>query len=133
LQQLAPPQTVHEIQRRLGMVNYYRSFIPKYAAITALLTDVLNAHPAASRPRSGARLQWLPAHQQAFYVIREALATPPVLRLFDPQLPSRVEANSSGVALGGVLKQEFESVWHPVTYYSRKLTPAETRYTTPSR
>ena len=133
LQQLVPPQTVHELQRWLGMVNYYRSFIPKYATITAPLTDLLKDHQAASRPRSGARLQWLPTHQQAFDAIREALATPPVLRLFDPQLPSRVEADSSGLALVGVLKQEFDSVWHPVAYYSRKLSPAETRYTTRER
>ena len=133
LQQMAPPQTVHELQRWLGMVNYYRSFIPKYAHITAPLTDLLKSHPAASKPKSGARLLWLSEHQHAFEAIRTALASPPLLRIFDPALPSRVEADSSGIALGGVLKQEFESIWHPVAYYSRKLSPAETRYTTRER
>ncbi len=99
----------------------------------AKLTDLLKDHPAAARPKSGARLQWLPAHQQAFEAIRLALASPQLLRLFDSQLPSRVEADSSGIALGSVLKQQFESVWHPVAYYSRKLSPAETRYTTRER
>ncbi len=129
LQQMAPPQTVHELQLWLGMVNYYRPFIPKYAHITALLTDLLKDHPAAARPKSGASLQWLQAHQQAFDATRLALASPQLLRLFDPQLPSRVEADSSGITLGSVLKQ----VLHPVANYSRKLSPAETRYTTRER
>ncbi len=76
---------VEKLQRWL---RYYRSFIPKYAHITAPLTNLLKDHPAAARPKSGARLQWLPAHQQAFEAIRLALASPPLLRLFDPQLPS---------------------------------------------
>jgi len=29
--QLPPPETVHDLQRWLGAVNYYSSFIPNYA------------------------------------------------------------------------------------------------------
>ena len=56
-----------------------------------------------------------------------------MLRLFDPELPARVGADASGVAIGGVLMQEEKGVWRPVAYYSRKLSPAEQRYTTRER
>ena len=41
--------------------------------------------------------------------------------------------DASKVALGGVLEQAEHGIWRPVAYYSRKLTPAETRYTTRER
>ncbi len=41
--------------------------------------------------------------------------------------------DASKVALGGVLEQEEQGVWRRVVYYSRKLTPAETRYTARER
>ena len=88
------------------------------------------------RPREKkcvAKLPWGPTNQSAFLAIRAALASPPVLKLFDPALPSKVAADASNVAVGGVLLQEHGTVWHPVAYYSRKLSPTEQRYTTRER
>jgi hypothetical protein len=65
--------------------------------------------------------------------IRAALATPPVLKLFDASLPSKVTADASNVAVGGVLLQEHGTVWHPVACYSRKLSPTEQHKTTRER
>jgi hypothetical protein len=118
---------------QLGAVNYYSAFIPRFADITAPLTDLLKAVPAQVQRQSKAKLAWLPVHQAAFEAIRAALAARPLLRLFDPQLPCKVSVDASKVALGGVLEQEEQGVWRPVAYYSRKLTPAETRYTTRER
>ena len=39
-------------------------------------------------------------------------------------------SDTSDIAVGGVLQQRVESQWHPVAYFSRKLTPPETRYST---
>jgi len=65
--------------------------------------------------------------------VRDKLAAPPLLRLFDPALPCIVSADASKIALGGVLEQEEAGVRRPVAFYSRKLTPAEQRYTTRER
>jgi transposase InsO family protein len=133
LRQLPAPDTIVELQRWLGAVNYYSAFIPNFAEITAPLTDLLKALPAQVRRKSKAKLEWLPLHQTAFEAIRQALAAPPLLRIFDPKLPCKVSVDASKVALGGVLEQEEHDQWRPVAYYSRKLTPAETRYTTRER
>ena len=133
LRLLPAPDTIVELQRWLGAVNYYSSFIPRFAEITAPLTDLLKAVPAHLQRKSKAKLAWSQVHQTAFEAIREALAAPPLLRLFDPQLPCKVSVDASKVALGGVLEQEEQGMWRPVAYYSRKLTPAETRYTTRER
>ena len=55
---LAPPTTVHGRQRWFGMVNYYRSFIPRFAHITAPLSDLLKGHPQRGRPAPAVRQSW---------------------------------------------------------------------------
>ena len=37
---------------------------------------------------------------------------------------------ASDMAVGAVLQQQIEGVWHPISYFSKKLRPAETRYST---
>ena len=130
---LPAPDTVLELQRWLGAVNYYSSFIPHFADITAPLTDLLKAIPDKVSRKSKAKLNWLLVHQNSFEAIRAALASPPLLRLFDPVLPCKVSVDASKVAVGGVLEQEEHGVWRPVAFYSRKLSPAEQRYTTRER
>jgi hypothetical protein len=49
--QMAPPNTVHELQRWLGAVNYYSVFIAKYAEITAPLTDLLKGSSATKKKK----------------------------------------------------------------------------------
>ena len=114
LRALPPPATVSELQRWLGAVNYYSAFIPHYAEKTAPLSDLLKGHPERIRRRSLAKLTWLPVHQQAFDTVRQALAEPPLLRLFDPALPCIVSEDAPGVAIGGVLEQEENGVRRPV-------------------
>src|SRR5262249_19201545 len=55
-----------------------------------------------------------------------AVATEPVLRLPDFELPFEVHTDASDGAIGGVLVQE----GHPVAYESRKFKDAEQRYST---
>ena len=36
----------------------------------------------------------------------------------------------SDTAIGAVLQQHVNDTWHPISFFSRKMTPAETRYST---
>jgi len=57
------------------------------------------------------------------------LSKSPILAIFDPQLPTRVEVDASGGGLGAVLTQKQPGdVWKPVYYASRKLSGPESRY-----
>jgi hypothetical protein len=42
-------------------------------------------------------------------------------------LPFRLEANGSGIAIGAVLSQQSvnNNAWHPVTFLSKALNPVE--------
>ncbi len=53
-----PPQNIKQLQRFLGMVNFYRRFLPKCAQILKPLTDLL---------KGGAKtLEWTISTQEAF-------------------------------------------------------------------
>jgi hypothetical protein len=53
-----PPQDMKQLQCFLGMVNFYRHFLPKCAQILKLLTDLL---------KGGAKtLEWTVSPQEAF-------------------------------------------------------------------
>ncbi|KAJ1581248.1 hypothetical protein NDA15_007565 [Ustilago hordei] len=66
--------------------------------------------------------------QQAFHQLIQAFTSAGVLQHFDYHLPTRLETDASDFAIAGVLKQEHEGRWHPVAFYSRKMSSAEKNY-----
>ena len=54
--------------------------------------------------------------------------TAPVLKIPDFGRPFVVTTNASLVSVGAILEQDFCQGLQPVAFESRKLNPAETRY-----
>lgn len=115
-----PPTTVRGARSFLGFSNFYRCFIKGYSTIASPLTDLTKKdHP----------YRWGKEQQKAFDTLKHTLVTAPLLATFDHSLPTVVEADASGWALGGTIRQQgSDSLWRPVAYYSRKLSPAEVNY-----
>ena len=44
--------------------------------------------------------------------------------------PTSLATDASDTAIGAVLQQFVDGVWQPISYFSRKLSPAETKYST---
>ncbi|SPC61388.1 related to pol protein [Ustilago sp. UG-2017b] len=116
------PESIHDIQRFLGFANFYRRFIAHFARIAKPLTSLV-------KPTERFKKFELPEEaQQAFHKLIRAFASAGVLQHFDYHLPTRLETDASDFAIAGVLKQEHEQCWHPVAYYSRKMSSAERNY-----
>ena len=113
------PKTVKEVQGFLGFANFNRHFIEKYSH---------KAEPLTRLTRQNERFYWGPEQQQAFNTLKSACTTQPVLRLYDPKRRCRIETDASDLAIGACLTQEYEGKWHPVAYFSRKMSPAEQNY-----
>ena len=45
----------------------------------------------------------------------------------NPLTPLNIPCDASDFAVGGVLQQRIDNVWQPLSFFSEKLTPAETR------
>lgn len=120
------PTCKKELQRFLGMVGYYRTFIPHFSQIAAPLTDCLRG--------KGKKLwNWTEQCTKAFQELKGLLSRAPVLRAPDFSKPFLVATDASARGLGAVLSQEVDGEEHPIVFLSRKLTPAETKYATIER
>ncbi|KAJ1044322.1 hypothetical protein NDA10_000949 [Ustilago hordei] len=116
------PESIHDIQRFLGFANFYRRFIAHFARIAKPLTALV-------KPIERFKEFELPEEaQQAFHKLIQAFTSAGVLQHFDYHLPTRLETDASDFAIAGVLKQEHEGRWHPVAFYSRKMSSAEKNY-----
>jgi RNase H-like domain found in reverse transcriptase len=113
------------LQSFLGLANYYRSFIKNFSSTMAPLTDATKGEWKAYR--------WGGAQDAAFWAIKRAFTTVPVLGLPDTGRPFIVTTDASNLGIGGVLEQEFEDGTPPVAYVSRKLDDAEKNYPTHER
>ena len=56
-----------------------------------------------------------------------------MLCIFDPDLPSRVLADTSDFASGAILEQRYSSGWYPVEYFSKRLSSTEANYSATER
>ena len=70
-----PPTSIKELQRFLGMVGYYRRFIPNAARHLFHLFEALKG-PKASKPKT---LNWTPECQASFEATKSALAAASIL------------------------------------------------------
>ena len=100
----------------MGMVNYYKQFIPNLAEIASPLTDLT---------KKGVAFEWSTRHHQAFVKLKHALTSAPVLAHPDPTRPYTLYTDASNLAVGGILVQK-DDLGHEkvIAYLSHKLTGA---------
>ncbi|CAB3385941.1 Hypothetical predicted protein [Cloeon dipterum] len=123
------PKTREDLSRFLGMVNYYHRFLPNIAAHLAAL------HIFLSGPRKPKKtpLKWCEEADKSFQEVKQAMAN--AVCLAHPKLdaPLALVTDASGVAIGGVVQQLVNDIWQPLSFFSRKLSPAERKYSTYDR
>ena len=116
------PNNKKDIQRFLGLANFYRRFVKNYSYIVAPLTALT---------RKEHEFCWNKKENEAFDRIKSLITTAPILSHFDPDRQIRIETDASDFAIGACLSQptiEDSKDYRPVCFYSRKLLPAEQNY-----
>lgn len=111
-----PPKDVKGIARFLGMINFYRKFIPNVAELAAPLNQLR---------KSGVKFKWGEDQQRSFEILKEKIIQPPVLRMPDFSREFILQTDASSYAIGAVLSQEFDGVRQPIAFASRTLTDQE--------
>ena len=131
------PTSLRELRGFLGLMSYYRKFIKDFASIAAPLNELTKQSRLNKTARqlkieantTWEKDQWNAAHDEAFETLKGALLCRPVLVLPNKNHTWRLATDASNVAMGAVLSQINEKgEEHPIGYYSRKLTPAETKW-----
>lgn len=108
------PLELKGLQRYLGMVSWYRRFIPKFATIAAPLFQLLGKDPPSWEIQVDGSKQ-----NVAFESLRKELMQFPILRLPDFTLPFLVLPDASNVGVGGILAQVQNGFEHPIHYISK--------------
>ena len=115
------PKGRKELQRFLGIVNYYRSYISQMARI---------AEPLYKLTSKDSEWKWDDESQEAFQELKRFLADFPITLAF-PNWDSDfyLQTDASSVAVGAVLLQkDEESKLRPIAFFSSGLTESQKRY-----
>ena len=111
------PKTVGQLQTFLGMVNFYRRFLPSAARVLKPLTDSL-------RGQQKEQLLWSTEMQAAFEAAKAAVCG--AVELAHPEAGQELSlvVDASGTHVGAVLQQE----GRPLGFFSFKLDQAQQKY-----
>jgi hypothetical protein len=119
---VSEPQTKKQVRSFLGLVGFYRRYVPNYADLVAPLT-------ALTKKNGPNKVHWSTDCQTAFDKLKQTLSSDPVVILPDFNAPFTVRTDASSTGLGGVLMQPAShGELHPVLYASRQLLPRERNY-----
>ena len=125
------PEKQRALRRYLGMVNYYHRFIPhcaeKLTPFNNLLTEANEGQTRLS-PKANFELHWTESANLAFIESKQMLANATLLVHPNPSTPLNITCDASDFAVDGVLQQCSNNVWQPLSFFSKNLSPAETRY-----
>ena len=120
VEQFQQPKTVKSLQRFLGMLNFYRRFLPNIAGVLRPLTDALAGAPK--------HLKWTESMTSSFREAKSRLARATLLVHPQGGAQLMLRTDASGRAIAGVLHQMVGGQEQPLVFFSRRTTAAESRY-----
>lgn len=112
------PTTKKEIKSFLGLIGYYRKFIPNFAKISKELSSKLKKETPINIKDS--------KYIDSFNLCKNMLMNEPVLAYSDLNKPFTITTDASNFAIGAILEQSNR----PIAYMSRTLNDSETNYST---
>ena len=127
IQDFPTPTSKRQLRRFIGMINFYRRFIPNCSTILQPLTNLLQ------RKNRNISLETDALH--AFNAAKTALVNFTKLSYIkdDQQMHLTLTTDASDAGVGAVVEQECDSKRKPTAFFSAKLSPAQRRCSTFSR
>ncbi|KAG1164959.1 hypothetical protein G6F36_013596 [Rhizopus arrhizus] len=119
------PKTGKDIQRFLGLANYFRSHLPNFSTMTAPLDKLRN--------EGSLEHIWTDKYLQAFRNIQTALSNAPVLSIPDMRHELQLATDASNTGIGGVLYQIIDDKTRYIGFAARALSKSEMNYSTTKR
>lgn len=111
------PNDVKELQRFLGLCNYFRRFIKDYALKNNVLQTLL---------KKDVSFDFSTECKVAFECLKEELASPPVLCIYNPSAETELHTDASSYSFGAILIQkQRDGHFGPIAYFSKTTTDCE--------
>ena len=115
IRNLTPARNIDEAHHILGLLGYYRSFIPAFADITLPITSLL---------KKNTPFGWSDKCQQVLDYLKKIFCNKPLLQFPDPNKPYILYTDTSNYVYSGILYQPVDSNQdiRPVAYFSGTFT-----------
>ena len=114
------PKCVKDVQKFLGLANYYHQFIEGFALIARPLYDLV---------KKDKKWEWAEKEERAFGELKRRFTEELVLVALDLDKKMQMEVNVSDYTTGGVLLMECEDkLWRLVVFLSKSLNETERNY-----
>ena len=114
-----PFKNLTEVQSFLGLVGYYRKFIPHFSHIAKPLHEFSHKNKA---------FIWESKHTEAVDKLKNAVLSPDCLAIFDPDRETILTTDACEYALGATLNQVYDQGERPIAFISKILIAAEKNY-----
>ena len=113
-----------QLQQFLGMINFYRKFLPNGAALLKPLYE------AVKGTHKKTQLNWTSDMQTAFNATKCSLSASATLAHPLPNSTIALTTDASDIGIGACLEQHTERGWQPISFFSKKLKKSEQKYST---
>lgn len=121
------PDTAEELHRFLGMLNFYRRFIPHAAEHQHELRRLI----IHNKKKDRTPIVWTPTSSAAFDDAKRSIADVALLAHPDPEAELSLVVDASDYAVGGALHQTLkDGRVQPLGFFSRRLTAPQLNYST---
>ena len=104
------PQNAKQVKQFLGLVGYYRIFVPCFSDIARPLTELTQKNEG---------FNWTTECNKCFHMLKDYLQEALILRYPDPAADYILYTDAAKYAYAGVLTQSIDGTDHPVAYTSR--------------
>ena len=114
------PKCVKDVQKFLGLANYYHQFIEGFTSVARLLHDMV---------KKDKKWEWTEKQKKVFKKLKKRFTEEPVLAAPDLDKKMRMEVDVSDYVIGGVLSMDCgDELWRPVAFLSKSLNETERNY-----
>ena len=115
IKNLAPARNADEAHQILGLLGYYRSFVPAFVNITLPITSLL---------KKNTPFVWSEKCQLTLDYLKEIFCNKPILQFPDPNKPYMLYTDASNNVYSAVLCQAISNNQdiRPVAYFSGTFT-----------
>lgn len=121
IQQFPTPRNSKQLRQFLGLCNYYRRFISRYANFMDSFRELLSTKN---------KWRWKKYHDTAFHALKESFIHTVVLGHYIPNQPFYVQTDASDCGISAILYQfDEDQNQRIISLVSRCLGPAEKNYT----
>jgi len=111
---LPPPQSVTQLRQFIGLVSYFRQFVPQFSQLLK---------PLYALTSKSISFAWNLDYEQVRQRVIFILTNEPVLTIFDPLFPIELHTDASADGYGAILLHRIENKPLVIECFSKRTSP----------